>query len=323
MLLSSKSIVSAALLTLTHSHEDVQESFLWYHLLQELHFLYIIRTKKIVLCHWPKQKLLLQMVGHVYSLLLFIHKCLLSWDARTVFPFPIQQPSSKQPHYIFMRFGHFRCLINTVDHVIVETQDWNQPAKCYPLLIHHLVIISLVQAVPILDCLERDAVSRFVGASSSVFQGESEAQTSSKYVNECHSRASVAEPGCRWHDCVCRVQICPHGLAAAAGSCRALPRSACLKRHVKSGNCVCICRRLDSFQKRLWFRPPIKCSAVVQPEQIKSLFGQHFDCPVLGVVGNELGFNQHWKLNIKSVTRVICHWTDLLQIKLWESLKVN
>lgn len=227
------------------------------------------------------------MVGHVYSLLLFIHKCLLSWDTCTIFPFPIQQPSSKQPHYIFMRFGHFRCLINTVDHVILETQDWNQPAKCY-LLIHHLVIISLVQAVPILDCLERDAVSRFVGASSFLFQGESEAQTSCKYVNGCHSRASVAELGCHWHDCVCRVQICPHGLAAATGSCHALPRSACLKRHVKSGNCVCICRRLDSFQKRLWFRPPIKCSAVVQLEQIKSLFGQHFDCLVLGVVGNGL-----------------------------------
>lgn len=37
-----------------------------------------------------------------------------------------------------------------------------------------------------------DTASRFVGASSSVFQGESEAQTSSKYVNVCHSRASVA-----------------------------------------------------------------------------------------------------------------------------------
>ncbi len=162
-----------------------------------------------MLCHWPKQKLLLQMVGHVYSLLLFIHKCLLSWDACTIFPFPIQQPSSKQPHYIFMRFGHFRCLINTVDHVIVETQDWNQPSKCNPLLIHHLVIISLVQAVPILDCLERDAVSRFVGASSFVFQGESEAQTSCKYVNGCHSRASVAEPGCRWHDCIAEFKFIP------------------------------------------------------------------------------------------------------------------
>lgn len=62
---------------------------------------------------------------------------------------------------------------------------------------------------------------------------------------------------------------------------------------------------------------------MVQPEQIKRLFGQHFDCPVLGVVGNGLGFNQHWKLDIKSVTGVICHWTDLLRIKLWESLKVN
>jgi len=38
----------------------------------------------------------------------------------------------------------------------------------------------------------KDTVSRFVSASSSVFQGESEAQTSSKYVKGCHSRASVA-----------------------------------------------------------------------------------------------------------------------------------
>lgn len=172
------------------------------------------------------------------------------WDAHTIFPFPIQQPSSKQAHYIFMRFGLFCCLINTVDHVIMETQDWKQTAKCYPLLIRHLVVISLVQAVPILDRLERDAVSRFVGASSSVFQGESEAQTSSKYVNGCHSRASVAEPVCRWHDCVRKVQICPHGLAAAAGSCRALPRSACLKRHVKSGNCVRVCSAPRQFPEK-------------------------------------------------------------------------
>ncbi len=119
-------------------------------------------------------------------------------------------------HETLAQYSHFQFNSHPVNNLITYYEVWpfSLPHKycrsCYcgdtrlksafkvqPSLNSPLVIISLVQAVPILDCLERDAVSRFVGASSFVFQGESEAQTSCKYVNGCYSRASVAEPGCR------------------------------------------------------------------------------------------------------------------------------
>lgn len=108
-------------------------------------------------CYWHKQNVLLQMVGCY----MYIH-CYYSFTNVSFHETHTQNSHSQfNSHpvnnlitYIYevwpFLFPHKYC----IDRVILETQDWKCSAKCYPLSIHHLVTISLLKAVSILDRLE-------------------------------------------------------------------------------------------------------------------------------------------------------------------------